>query len=56
MEVTHCPTEQMLADFFTKPSQGSLFRKFRDVIMGRYLPVIVCVWQVNVCYEAITLQ
>jgi hypothetical protein len=47
MEVTHCPTEQMLADFFTKPS---------DVIMGRYLPVIVCVWQVNVCYEAITLQ
>ena len=24
----------MLADFFTKPLQGSLFRKFRDVIMG----------------------
>jgi hypothetical protein len=30
----YCPTEQMLADFFTKPLQGSLFRKFRDVIMG----------------------
>jgi Reverse transcriptase (RNA-dependent DNA polymerase)/Zinc knuckle len=33
--VVHCPTEQMLADFFTKPLQGSLFRKFRDVIMGQ---------------------
>jgi hypothetical protein len=34
IDVKHCPTEQMLADFFTKPLQGSLFRKFRDVIMG----------------------
>jgi hypothetical protein len=33
-QVNHCPTEQMLADFFTKPLQGSLFRKFREVIMG----------------------
>jgi hypothetical protein len=33
--VTYCPTEAMLADFFTKPLQGSLFRKFRSVIMGR---------------------
>jgi hypothetical protein len=24
----------MLADFFTKPLQGSLFRKFRDIVMG----------------------
>ena len=24
----------MLADFFTKPLQGSLFRKFRDVVLG----------------------
>jgi hypothetical protein len=24
----------MLADFFTKPLQGNLFRKFQDVIMG----------------------
>ncbi len=24
----------MLADFFTKPLQGSLFRKFREVILG----------------------
>jgi hypothetical protein len=31
--VQHCPTEHMLADFFTKPLQGSLFRKFREVIL-----------------------
>ena len=24
----------MIADFFTKPLQGSLFAKFRDVILG----------------------
>jgi hypothetical protein len=34
IDVQYCPTEQMLADFFTKPLQGSLFRKFREVIMG----------------------
>ena len=28
----------MLADFFTKPLQGALFNKFRDVIMG-YKPI-----------------
>jgi Reverse transcriptase (RNA-dependent DNA polymerase) len=34
ISVRHCPTLQMLADFFTKPLQGNLFRKFRDVILG----------------------
>jgi hypothetical protein len=34
IEVVYCPTEDMLADFFTKPLQGSLFEKFRSVIMG----------------------
>ena len=32
--VRHCPTEQMLADFLTKPLQGALFKKFRDVLLG----------------------
>ena len=32
--IWHCPTLEMLADFFTKPLQGALFRKFRDVILG----------------------
>jgi hypothetical protein len=34
IDVVYCPTEDMLADFFTKPLQGSLFEKFRKVIMG----------------------
>jgi hypothetical protein len=32
--IRHCPTLKMLADFFTKPLQGTLFRKFRNVILG----------------------
>ena len=34
IDVAYCPTAKMLADFFTKPLQGNLFRKFRDVVMG----------------------
>jgi hypothetical protein len=30
-----CPTLSMLADFFTKPLQGTLFRQFRDALLGR---------------------
>jgi hypothetical protein len=32
--IRHCPTLEMLADFFTKPLQGKLFRRFRDVVLG----------------------
>ena len=31
--IRHCPTLAMLADFFTKPLQGHLLRRFRDVIL-----------------------
>jgi len=34
IEIKYCPTEQMIADFFTKPLQGSLFKRFKRVIMG----------------------
>ena len=34
INLTYCPTEIMVADFFTKPLQGSLFRKMKAVIMG----------------------
>ena len=30
----HYATEYMIADYFTKPLQGSLFRNMRDIIMG----------------------
>ena len=33
--IVHCPTKQMVADYFTKPLQGaSLFHMFQNVIMG----------------------
>ena len=38
IEVQYCPTEEMVADFFTKPLQGSPFKKFRDMILG-YTPM-----------------
>ena len=34
VRIEYCPTTLMLADYFTKPLQGNLFRRFRDVIMG----------------------
>jgi hypothetical protein len=36
IKVCHCHTSKMLADFFTNPLQGSLFRKFRDLILGKH--------------------
>ena len=38
IKIRHRDTASMLADFLTKPLQGSLFRKFRDVILG-YKPL-----------------
>ena len=32
--VTYCPTEKMIADYFTKPLQGALFLKLRNEIMN----------------------
>ena len=34
MSMDWCPTDDMTGDFFTKPNQGALYRKFRDMIMG----------------------
>ena len=32
--VQYCPTNEMIADFMTKPLQGKLFEKFKKMIMG----------------------
>jgi len=32
--VTYCPTEDMVADFFTKPLQGSAFIRFRNFLLN----------------------
>jgi hypothetical protein len=37
IKVRHCRTLKMIADFFTKPLQGALFKLFRDIIMGHKL-------------------
>lgn len=34
IKVKYCPTDKMIADFMSKPLQGSLFKRFRNVIMG----------------------
>ena len=38
IHVTHCPMEEMVGDFFTKPLQGSLFIKMCYYIMGNEEP------------------
>jgi len=32
--VAYCPTVEMIADYFTKPLQGALFRRLRDAILN----------------------
>jgi hypothetical protein len=39
ISIDWCPTKKMVADFMTKPLQGSLFRELRDYIMGR----VICI-------------
>jgi hypothetical protein len=34
LRLDHCPTEQMIADFFTKSTQGRTFTTFRDFILN----------------------
>jgi hypothetical protein len=34
LSVEWCPTGDMVGDFMTKPLQGTLFSKFRDLLMG----------------------
>jgi hypothetical protein len=34
VEIKWCPTKKMVADFMTKPLQGSHFRRLRNLIMG----------------------
>ena len=43
VDIEYCPTEDMVADYLTKPLQGSQFYRFRDLIMnlsGQVLPVV----------------
>jgi hypothetical protein len=35
MRIEYCPTDDMLGDFYTKPTQGAKFTKFRGRILGK---------------------
>jgi hypothetical protein len=35
ISIEWCPTKDMVADFMTKPLQGSHFKRLRDIIMGK---------------------
>lgn len=34
LEITYCPTEDIVAEFMKKPTTGPLFKKFRKIIMN----------------------
>ena len=34
VRIEYCPSGIMIADYFTKPLQGVIFRELRDMIMG----------------------
>ena len=34
IKITHCPTQDMIGDFFTKPLQGALFTRMRSKILN----------------------
>ena len=34
VSIEHCPTKEMVADFFTKPLQGSTYKYIRAMVMG----------------------
>ena len=35
LSIMHCPTDDMIGDYMTKPLSGDKFRHFRDIIMGK---------------------
>ena len=35
LDIVHCPTDEMIGDYFTKSLQGTKFSAFRKVIMGK---------------------
>ena len=40
MSLAYCPTDAMVADYFTKPLQGTKFREFHAMIMNYQDPAL----------------
>ena len=45
MSLAYCPTDAMVADYFTKPLQGTKFRKFHAMIMNYQDPALALMSQ-----------
>ena len=45
IQIEYCPTGDMVADFFTKPLQSSLFRKLRAIIFYSSLAMLFLAMQ-----------
>ena len=45
MSLAYCPTDAMVADYFTKPLQGTTFRKFQAMIMNYQDPALALMSQ-----------
>ena len=56
IRIEHCPTTAMLGDFFTKPLQGNLFRKFRQLIMNYGAEYETAVGQGTSCHVSLHVQ
>jgi hypothetical protein len=44
IDVTFCPTDNMIADYFTKPLHGEKFKRFRQVIMNLPTAAQLMMW------------
>jgi hypothetical protein len=53
ISIRHCANENMIADFFTKPVQGALFYKFRDLIMEKVHTSVLSSSPVEKCEERV---
>ena len=40
LDIAHCPTDEMIGDYFTKILQGTKFSMFRKVIMSKWIPAL----------------
>ena len=45
MSLAYCPMDVMVADYFTKPLQGTKFRKFHAMIMNYQDPALALMSQ-----------
>ena len=39
ISLEYCPISKMIADFYTKPLQGNMFTKYRDLILNDNLTI-----------------